>query len=94
MASAIWTIGASMHAYSTSWWCAAMPLMTFIGRLWRRAICGAEGGVWAFHLVVDRLADVVQQAAILAIWTSAPTSAAMMAARRAVSIEWLRTFWP
>ena len=38
MASAIWTIGASMQVYSTSWWCAAMALMTLGERLWRWAI--------------------------------------------------------
>ena len=31
IASAICTMGASMQAYSTSWWCAAIALMTFIG---------------------------------------------------------------
>ncbi len=65
MASAIWTIGDSTHAYSTSWWCAAMPLMTFIGRLWRAAIWAPMRGVRPLQLVVDRLADVVQQAAHL-----------------------------
>ena len=65
IASAIWTIGASMQAYSTSWWWAAMPLTTFIGRLWRWAICGADRGVRTLDLVVDGLADVVEQAAHL-----------------------------
>ena len=65
MASAIWTMGASTQAYSTSWWCAAMALMTFGGRLWRCAIWRADGRVRALDLVVDGLADVVQQAAHL-----------------------------
>src|SRR5512141_274041 len=33
MSSATWTIGASMQAYSTSWWCAAMLLTTLNGML-------------------------------------------------------------
>ena len=65
IASATWTIGASRQAYSTSWWWAAIPLMTLNGRLWRWAICGADGRVRALDLVVDRLADVVQQPAHL-----------------------------
>ena len=65
MASAIWTMGASTQVYSTSWWCAAMPLMTFGGRSCLAAIGGADGRVGPLHLVVDGLADVVQQAAHL-----------------------------
>ena len=42
-----------------------MPLMTLNGRLWRCAICGADGRVRALDLVVDGLADVVEQAAHL-----------------------------
>jgi hypothetical protein len=38
MASAIWTTGASRQVYSTSWWCAAIALMTLGDRLWRCAI--------------------------------------------------------
>ena len=65
IASATWTIGASMQANSTSWWWAAMPFTTFIGMLCFCAIDGADGGVRPLDLVVDRLADVVQQAADL-----------------------------
>jgi hypothetical protein len=58
---------------------------------------GTDGGVGPLDLVVERLADVVQQAAappILAACTSAPISAAMMAARWLVSTQWTSTFWP
>ena len=40
-----------------------MALMTFGDRLWRVRDLAADGGVRALDLVVDGLADVVQQAA-------------------------------
>ena len=58
-------MGASRQVYSTSWWWAAIALMTLGERLWRWAIDGADGGVRPLDLVVDGLADVVQQAAHL-----------------------------
>lgn len=48
----------------------------------------ADDGVRAFNLMIDRLTDVVQQATHLAIATSAPSSAAIMPARCAVSMAW------
>ena len=39
--------------------------MTLNGRLWRCGDLGADGGVRTLDLVVDRLADVVEQAAHL-----------------------------
>ena len=42
-----------------------MPLTTLNGRLLRWAICAADRGVRALDLVVDGLADVVEQAAHL-----------------------------
>jgi len=54
----------------------------------------SDGGVRAVHLVVDRLADVVQQAAFPRQRTSAPSSDAMMLARMDVSMEWANTFCP
>ena len=53
-----------------------------------------DDGVRALDLVVDRLADVVQEAARRAVFWLAPSSAAMIAARWAHSTEWLSTFWP
>ena len=65
MASAIWTMGASRQVYSTSWWCAAMALMTFGERSWRAAISAPMAACGTLDLVVDGLADVVEQAAHL-----------------------------
>ena len=65
MASAIWTIGASMQVYSTSWWWAAMALMTLGEQVVALGDRGADRGVRTLDLVVDGLADVVQQAAHL-----------------------------
>ena len=65
MASAIWTMGASWQVYSTSWWCAAMALTALGERLCRGGDLGADGSVRALDLVVDGLADVVEQAAEL-----------------------------
>ena len=65
MASATWTIGASRQAYSTSWWWAAMALTTLHRQVVALGDRGADGGVRALDLVVDRLADVVEQAAHL-----------------------------
>ena len=82
IASAIWTMGASMQAYSTSWWCAAIAFTTRIERLWRWAIwapmaaCGPSTS-WSTALPMS-----CSRPPILAIWTSAPTSAAMIAASR------------
>ena len=73
-----------------------MPLTTFIRHA--RSCCSrsrADGGVRALDLVVDRLADVVEEAA--ASWphlTSAPSSAAIIAGEVADLDEWLSTFWP
>ena len=94
IASAIWTIGASRQVYSTSWWCAAIALITLGDRLWRWAIWRADGGVRTLDLVVDRLADVVQQAAHLGDLHVCPISAAMIAARWLVSTTCFSTFWP
>ena len=94
MASATWTIGASRQAYSTSWWWAAMALTTLNGRLWRWAMaapmaaCGPSTS-WSTALPMSW-----SRPPILAIWTSAPISAAMTAARWLVSTTWLSTFWP
>ena len=65
MASATWTIGASRQAYSTSWWCAAMPLIDLERQVVPLGDRGADGRVRPLDLVVDGLADVVQQAAHL-----------------------------
>ena len=65
MASATWTIGASRQAYSTSWWCAAMALIDLERQVVALGDLGADRGVRALDLVVDGLADVVQQAAHL-----------------------------
>ena len=43
-----------------------------------------DGDVAALDLVVDGLADIVQQ----------PSSAAIRPARWETSMEWLSTFWP
>jgi hypothetical protein len=49
----------------------------------------------ALHLVVHGLADVVQQARALGkLWTSAPSSAAIMPAMWLTSMECCSTFWP
>ena len=54
-----------MQAYSTSWWCAAIAFTTLNGRLLRLGDCRADRGVGPLDLVVDGLADVVEQAAHL-----------------------------
>ena len=54
----------------------------------------ADQGVRPLDLVVDGLADVVQEAAVLATLTSAPISAAIPAAMIDASSECCSTFWP
>ena len=65
IASAIWTIGASRQVYSTSWWWAAMRVDDLGREVVALGDLGADGGVRALDLVVDGLADVVEQAAHL-----------------------------
>jgi hypothetical protein len=71
-----------------------MQLMTRIGRVVALRDRRADRRVRTLDLVIDRLADVVQQPALLAVSMSAPVSPAMTPARRDVSIECLSTFWP
>jgi hypothetical protein len=65
IASATWTIGASRQAYSTSWWWAGDPVDHLERQVVALGDLGADRGVRALDLVVDRLADVVEQAAHL-----------------------------
>ena len=83
-----------MQAYSTSWWCAAMALTTLNERLcfWATAApmaaCGPSTS-WSTALPMSW-----SRPPILAAWTSAPISAAMIAARWLVSTQCISTFWP
>ena len=54
----------------------------------------ADEMVRPLDLLVNRLAEIVQQAATLQTLTSAPSSAAIAAASTETSMEWLSTFWP
>ena len=55
---------------------------------------GADLGMAAFHLVIGRLADVVQQAAAAGqACRPSPISSAIMPVRNATSIECRSTFW-
>ena len=54
----------------------------------------ADQRVWSLHLVVDRLADVVQQTSGLCDLTSAPSSPASAPAISDISSECCNTFWP
>ena len=71
-----------------------MALMTLNGRLWRWAIaapmaaCGPSTS-WSTALPMSW-----SRPPILAIWTSAPISAAMTEARWLVSTTCISTFWP
>ena len=94
MASAIWTMGASMQAYSTSWWCAAMAFVTLGGRPLRCAICPPIAACGPSTSWSTALPMSWSSPPILATWMSAPVSAAMMAARRLVSTACFSTFWP
>ena len=79
---------------STSWWWAAIAWTTFGDSPWRWAICGADRRVRALDLVVDRLADVVQQAAGPGDLDVGPELGRDHGGEVAVSTEWLSTFWP
>jgi len=50
--------------------------------------------VGAFHFVVNGLADVVEQRALFVTSTFKRSSEAIMPAMWAISMEWVRTFWP
>ena len=54
-----------MQVYSTSWWWAAMPFTIFGVQVVPLGDLGADRGVRPLDLVVDGLADVVEQAARL-----------------------------
>ena len=71
-----------------------MPFTTFIGIV-PLGDRGADDGVRTLDLVVDRLADVVEQAAHLGD-LDVGADLARRSSRRGgcVSIEWWRTFWP
>ena len=83
IASATWTIGASMQAYVTSWWWAAMPFTTRIGRLWRWAMAAPIAAWGPSTSWSTALPMSCRRPPILAIWMSAPSSAAMTAAEAA-----------
>lgn len=54
----------------------------------------AQLHVAALDLVVNGLAQIMQQTGALAIATSTPSSAAIRPAIWATSMEWFSTFWP
>ena len=54
----------------------------------------ADQGVRALHLVVDRLADVVQQAALLGLGHVGADLGRQQPGQARDLDEWLSTFWP
>ena len=83
-----------MQANSTSWWWAAMQFTILNGMLcfWAidapMAACGPSTS-WSTALPMS-----CSSPPILAALMSAPSSAAMIAARWLVSTLWTSTFWP
>ena len=94
MASAVATMNASTVCGSSSPWCAAIAWTILAERPSRLGDVGADQRVRAFDLVVDGLADVVQQTGGLADVDVGADLGASAAAISETSSEWCSTFWP